>query len=120
MKELANLRQQVDRDFLREWGLKVAEEIEHLTKLGITPLKNGSLEDAVEEAQIVLEMLDEKELSRRALELSSKLAELRLMIRSTRVITASAERLKLEAVRLARDMKDRLSRQLEVGARNRL
>lgn len=117
---MANIRQLVDKDFLREWGIKVAQEIEQLTHLGITPLKNGSLEDAVEEAQVVLELLGEEDLSRRALELSARLAELRITIRSTHMVSRSAERLKVEAVKLARDMRERLSRQLEVGAENRL
>lgn len=110
----------VDKGFLREWALKVAEEIEYLASLGVTPIKNGSLEDAVEEVQLVLEMLGEEELSKRALRLSARLAEVRLTIRSTRMLSSGFERVKAEALRLAGEIKDRLSRQVEVGAENRL
>ena len=109
-----------EAEILKEWGVKLAEEIEQYTKMGVAPIKNGSLEDALDEAQVVLDMLEERDLAERAQKLATRLAEVRLMIRSTRSITASAERAKMEAQKLARDMRKRLQGRLEVGARKTL
>ena len=120
MDNLSRRGRDSEKEILKEWGMKLADEIEQYTRMGVGPIKNGSLEDALDEAQVVLDMLKEKDLAERAQELATKLAEVRIMIRSTRSITASAERTRMEIQRLVKDMKKRLKGRLEVGAKKAL
>ncbi len=106
----------VDKEIVRVWGVKLAEEIEKYTHNGLNSQKLSYLEDALEEAHIVLEMADEKDLARKALELSAKVSEARLILRSTRIISPSIEKIRLDSQKFAREMKKRLVRKLEVDA----
>ncbi len=109
-----------EEEIVREWGVKLAEEIESYTMSGLTPIKTGHLEDALREAGIVLDMAGEKDLARRAEELSRKALEARHIMKATRAITASVEKVRLDAQRFAVDMKRRMDKKLHVDAANPL
>ncbi len=119
MGQLPERKKEEDREIVREWGVKLAEEIESYTHSGVSSIKTGHLEDALEEAQVVLEIAGERDLARRALELSARAAEARLVMRSTRAITTAVERVRVDAQKFAVEMKKRLSRKVRVDAATR-
>ncbi len=104
-----------DESLVREWGVKLAEEIEQLSRQGGHAIKYGHLQDALEEAQVVLEMAGHTDLARRALDIVERLQEARRLQRTTRIVSPRIEAMKREAMRLAQEMKKRLEEELTLA-----
>jgi len=100
-----------EEEILLQWGVQLAEEIESLSSQGGSAIRHGHLQDALEEASVVLEMAGYSDLARAAQDLAERLAELRRR-GGMRLTVAMVDNVRRSAKRLAGEMKHRMEERL--------
>ncbi len=105
-----------EEEILLQWGVRLAEEIESLSSQVSSAIKHGHLQDALEEASIVLELTGQRDLARRASDLAEQVALMR-RYRGSRMTIASLDQVKRTAKTLASEIKKRMEeRMASIGA----
>ncbi len=110
-------RPREEEEILLQWGVKLAEEIESLSSQGGSAIRHGHLQDALEEASVVLEMTGNSDLARRASDLAERIADLRRHSPGSRLMMSSIESVRRSVRGLAREMRKRMEeRMTAIGA----
>jgi len=113
VEEKRHGRDAQEEEILLQWGVRLAEEIESLSSQSHSSLlRQGHLQDALEEASVVLEMTGNSDLAQRASDLAEQLALLRRRIHGARIVAPSVDSVRRSARGLAREMKRRMEERL--------